>query len=77
MKSQIKKWGNSLAVRIPRILAEKAGLKEGTPIELQLSENAIIVRRKRYTLEKLVSRVTPENIHREVNTGQPVGREEW
>ncbi|GAW94097.1 AbrB/MazE/SpoVT family DNA-binding domain-containing protein [Calderihabitans maritimus] len=77
MQSQIKKWGNSLGIRIPKVLAEKAGLVEGTPIELQVDGDAIIVRRKRYTLEKLMSQVTPENIHGEIETGYPVGREEW
>ncbi|WP_422449191.1 AbrB/MazE/SpoVT family DNA-binding domain-containing protein [Thermoanaerobacterium sp. DL9XJH110] len=77
MQSRIKKWGNSLSIRIPKVLAQKVGLTEGTPVELQLKDSAIIIRKKRYSLEKLMSQVTPQNIHGEIDTGRPVGREEW
>jgi len=77
MQFQIKKWGNSLGIRIPKVLAEKVGFFEGTPVELRLSDDAIIIRRKRYSLEELMSRVTPENIHGEIDTGCPIGCEEW
>jgi antitoxin MazE len=53
------------------------GFFEGTPVELQLSDDAIIIRRKRYSLEELMSRVTPENIHGEIDTGCPIGCKEW
>lgn len=77
MQSHVTKWGNSLGIRIPKSLAEKIDLKEGTPIDLQLEDDAIIIRRKRYSLETLLSQVTPENVHEEVNTGDSVGRETW
>ncbi|GAW92779.1 AbrB/MazE/SpoVT family DNA-binding domain-containing protein [Calderihabitans maritimus] len=78
MHSTIEKWGNDyFVIRIPKIFAEKVGFSEGTPVELQLDNNTIIIHRKRYTLEKLMSRVTPENIHGKIDTACPVGREEW
>ena len=77
MESQVTKWGNSLGVRIPRPLAERAGITEGTPIVLEIAEDAIVIRRKRYSLEALLAQVTPENLHGEVDTGHPVGREAW
>jgi antitoxin MazE len=77
MQSRIKKWGNSLSIRIPKVLAQKVGLTEGTPVELHLKDSAIIIRKKRYSLEKLMSQVTPQNIHGEIDSGRPVGREEW
>ncbi|MHB9146661.1 MAG: AbrB/MazE/SpoVT family DNA-binding domain-containing protein [Symbiobacteriia bacterium] len=77
MESQVSKWGNSLGVRIPRPLAEKAGIMEGTPIVLEVDEDAIVIRRKRYSLQALLAQVTPENLHGEVDTGRPAGREAW
>lgn len=77
MESQVTKWGNSLGVRIPRPLAEKAGIREGTPIVLEVDEDAIVIRRKRYNLQALLAQVTPENLHGEVDTGRPAGREAW
>lgn len=75
MQNHIQKWGNSLGIRIPKSLAQKAGLSEGTPIEFELEEGFLIIRPRRYSLEMLLSDVTPENLHREVDTGKPVGRE--
>ena len=77
MEARITKWGNSLGVRIPRTLAEKAGLTEGTPIIFDVGEDSIAIRRKRYSLETLLAQVTHGNLHGEVKTGRPVGREVW
>ena len=77
MESQVTKWGNSLGVRIPKTLAEKVGLTEGTPIVFDVDENAIVIHRKRHRLETLLAQVTPENLHGEVKTGRPVGHEVW
>jgi len=66
-----------LGIRIPKSVAQKIGLMEGTPVDFQVDDDAIIIRRQRYSLETLISRITPENMHREVNTGSPVGREAW
>ena len=81
MKGKLLKWGNSLAVRIPRIVATDAGLKEGDSIELSASRGRLEIRRtsKVPTLAELVERITPENLHQEVTTASSVGREpvEW
>ena len=82
MKSQIRQWGNSLGVRIPEVLVEKVGFFDGVDVEFQLSnDNNIIISRKtsrkKTTLEKLMSQVTPENIHSEIDSGCSVGREKW
>lgn len=73
----MQKWGNSLGVRIPNPLAQKVGLTEGTLVEVEADNHRIIIRRQRYSLEELLSRVTPENLPGEVDTGLPMGREEW
>ena len=77
VESQVTKWGNSLGVRIPKALAEKVGLSEGTPIVFDVSEDAIVIRRKSHRLEAILAQVTPENIHGEAKTGRRVGREVW
>jgi antitoxin MazE len=77
MQPRVQKWGNSLGVRIPLSLALKAGLKEGVPVDLQADDNALVIRRKQYTLEQLLAQVSPDNVHREIETGSQVGREAW
>lgn len=82
MKGQVMKWGNSLAVRIPQIVAKEARLKEGDSVELIADEpGKVEIRRisKVPSLSQLVDQITPENRHGEVQTGKPVGKElsEW
>jgi antitoxin MazE len=77
VKYTVTKWGNSLGIRIPKPLAKKLKLKEGTPIEMDLKDDSIVIRRKRYDLETLLSQITPDNLHDEVSTGKPVGHEVW
>lgn len=80
MRAEVKKWGNSLALQIPKALAEAAGLESGSRVEL-ISENGylhlISIKRPRYTLEELVAGITPENRHEKWDAGPPVGREIW
>lgn len=79
--AQITKWGNSLAIRIPKPLAERAGMSEGDPIELEARHGEITLqlREKVPTLKELVARITPENRHGETLASPEVGREfvEW
>ncbi len=78
MRVQIQKWGNSLALRIPKPFAEDAAVKEGTVVDLSVSKGKVIaapVRKKRATLKQLLGRVNKGNLHREVGFGPSVGRE--
>jgi antitoxin MazE len=82
MKTQMVKWGNSLAVRIPRHVIVAAKLKEGDALEIEAAaEGHVELRRatKIPTLVQLVSQITPENRYAEVSTATEVGREvvEW
>lgn len=74
---QVQKWGNSLGIRIPAALAKQIGLSEGTPIDLEVSEDKIVVRKKKYDLQSLLAEVTEDNIHKEIDTGKAVGKEIW
>jgi antitoxin MazE len=79
--SQIVKWGNSLAIRIPKPVAEEAGMQEGDPIEVAADRGQISVRRKDRvpTLTALVAQITDENRYVETVTGPARGKEavEW
>lgn len=82
MKAQIVKWGNSLAVRIPKAVIEKARLKEGDSLEVEAAAEGLVELRrpsKLPTLAQLVSQITPENRYGEISTGAEVGKEvvEW
>jgi antitoxin MazE len=81
MKAQMVKWGNSLAVRIPKPILEEARLKEGDFLEIEAGEGQIELRRatKIPALAQLVSQIAPENRYPEISTGKEVGKEsvEW
>jgi len=80
MNTQIGKWGNSLAVRIPGAYAKDLDLKEGTEVDVSLVKGALVVRPssgRQYTLAELVAAITPENLHGETDWGEAVGRESW
>jgi antitoxin MazE len=78
MQVRVQKWGNSLAVRIPKPLAEDADVKEGTVLNLAVSEGKVVatpVERKKLSLKQLLAKVTRKNLHAEVDFGPSVGRE--
>lgn len=77
LQSYVSKWGNNLGIRIPRSIAQQIGLIEGTPVELQMEKDGLMIRPKKYDLETLLAKITPENLHKEVETGEPVGNETW
>ena len=80
MKTQIAKWGNSLAVRIPKPVAEAAKLRSGDCLDVDVDGPGVVTIRKPQhepTLEDLVQRITSENRHSEIDWGPPVGKELW
>jgi antitoxin MazE len=80
MKVAVQRWGNSLAVRIPKAIAVESELSEGAVVDMKLTKGKVVlipVRDTDPTLEQLLSGVTEENIHGEVDYGRPVGKEIW
>lgn len=75
----IARWGNSLAVRLPRTVAATARLVEGTPVEMRVEGDAIVVTRARprLRLDDLVAATRPEHSHGEFDWGPAVGKEAW
>ncbi|HEY6200679.1 MAG TPA: AbrB/MazE/SpoVT family DNA-binding domain-containing protein [Candidatus Binatia bacterium] len=80
MRVRVQKWGNSLAVRIPKPLAEDAEVKQGTILNLAVSDGRVIatpVESRKWSLKQLLARVNKNNLHAEADFGRPVGREIW
>jgi antitoxin MazE len=82
VKTQMVKWGNSLAVRIPKAVVEQAKLREGHALEIEApAEGRVELHRATRipTLAQLVSQITPENRYSEISTGGEIGKEavEW
>ncbi|MBL9198929.1 MAG: hypothetical protein JNL39_00425 [Opitutaceae bacterium] len=79
MKTSVARWGNSLALRIPRGLASKSRLAEGVEVELAAKADGFVVRRSEpaFDLSSLLADVRPANLHKEVSAGAARGREAW
>ncbi|MBK0019494.1 type II toxin-antitoxin system antitoxin MazE [Kosakonia sp. S42] len=77
----VKRWGNSPAVRIPAALMQALNLNIDDEISIELVEGKLIIEPVRqevsYTLAGLLAGVTPENLHEPVEWGEPVGKEIW
>lgn len=80
MKARIQKWGNSLALRIPKSFAAHSNIEQGSVVDLSLDNGKMIVeaaKEQEYSLDELLARVTKNNLHAEVDFGAPVGKEAW
>jgi antitoxin MazE len=80
MKTRVQKWGNSLALRIPKSFAEEAGLHADAAVELSLVDGRLIVQSitpPPLTLDQLLRGITDENLPGEWDTGPAVGKEVW
>ena len=78
MKAKVQRWGNSLAVRIPKAFAQEVGLEDGTPVDMRLVEEGLLVAPaadESLSLDDLLDGVTKANIHAEVDAGPSQGRE--
>lgn len=80
MITTIRKWGNSLGMRIPKNLAKDMQVEEGSSVEISVRKGRLVVtplKGKEYSLEELVADIKPSNLHEEVEFGAPIGREVW
>ena len=77
--SKVQKWGNSLAVRIPKTFAEEVNLAEESNVEISVEDGRIVVApaKQKWQLNELVSKITPSNTHGEFEWGKPEGGEAW
>ena len=80
MRRRLQHWGNSLAVRIPKVLATEAELTAGTEVDVSLEDGRLVltpVTPPSFRLDELLDAVTNENVHREIAVGERVGNEAW
>lgn len=73
----VSKWGSSLAVRIPKVVAEQCGIIEGESVQLVTYRDGILIRKHTYDLTTMVNQITSGNIHDEQDFGAPLGKELW
>ena len=80
MLTKVQKWGNSLALRIPKAFAVDARLEHNSPVEISLVDDKIVITPlpvPQWTLEELLSGITEDNLHPETGTGPAAGNETW
>jgi antitoxin MazE len=80
MEAKVRKWGNSLAIRIPRAFAEELELADDTSVELSLEDDALVIHRATESslrLHDLLAQITDENLHTEIEVSGSVGGEAW
>ena len=80
MQTKIQKWGNSLALRIPKSFALNVNIKQNELVDLSIDKGKIIITpisQKECSLEELLEGVSENNLHSEFDTGAPAGKEIW
>ncbi len=80
MKTRLQKWGNSLALRVPKSFALEAGLEQNSPVEVSLVDGKLVIspaKIPQFTLDKLIDQVREDNLHDEVDSGPARGGEAW
>ncbi len=80
MRTTIRKWGNSLALRIPGAFSRELGLGEATSVEMHVVKSSLVIKPKaaqKPELKKLLAKINKENLHEAVETGAVVGKEIW
>jgi antitoxin MazE len=78
MEAVVKKWGNSLGIRIPNLIARELSLKDGSFVDITDKGKEIIIKPiQKNRLSEMLSEINEQNIHKEIETEGPVGKEIW
>lgn len=80
MLTKIQKWDGELGVRLPESVVREAAVEEGTPVDVAFSRGQVVISpvpAQKPRLQDLLDQITPENVHGEVEFGEPVGQESW
>lgn len=79
MRLAIRRWGNSLALRLPAAVLREVELAEGSEVNVAVEGQQLLITKVAplVTLDQLLADVTPENVHGEIPAGPPRGREIW
>ena len=78
------RWGNSLAVRIPKALAEALKVSDGKQADMRVENGTLVLRpivkpgrKPRYTLDELLRGMSKDDVPQEVDWGASRGNEAW
>ena len=80
MQVKIQKWGNSLALRIPKAFALNINIKQNELVDLSVNDGEIVIKpiiQKEFSLKELLDGISENNLHGEFETGAPEGKEVW
>ena len=80
MRTKVQRWGNSLALRIPRALAAELSVSHDSVVELSLSRGRMLVQPivdEAPELDELLAAITVDNCHQEIDWGSARGNESW
>jgi antitoxin MazE len=78
MEAVVRKWGNSLGIRIPSNIAKEASISDGSYVDIEDVDGQIIIRPKnRYNLQEMIRRIKSENKHSEIKSDGSIGNEIW
>jgi antitoxin MazE len=78
MEAVVKKWGNSLGIRIPNLIVKEMSLKDGSFVDINDNGNEIVIKPlRKNNLSEMLSLINEQNIHKEIKSSGPVGKEIW
>jgi len=77
MQIAIKKWGNSLGIRIPQNILNSLHLKENQNLNIEIYDGNILIKPITRQLESLLAQIKPKNLHNEISFGSSEGKEIW
>jgi antitoxin MazE len=78
MEAMVQKWGNSLGIRIPNLIVREFSLKNGSVVNINENGNEIVIKPvKKSRLSEMLDKINEQNLHHEIETTEPVGKEIW
>ena len=78
MSTIVKKWGNSLGVRIPKQIADALHISSGTEVDIEVRKQEIIIKNHHSGLDELLEQITPSNLHKKIfSDDDKQGNEIW
>jgi len=78
MEAVVKKWGNSLGIRIPNLIVRELSLKDGSFVDINDNGNEILIKPiRKNKLSDMLTLINEQNIHEEIKSTGPVGNEIW
>jgi antitoxin MazE len=78
MEAVVKKWGNSLGIRIPNLIVRELSLQDGSFVDIKDKGKEIVIKvKEKNKLSALLNEINEQNVHAEIETDGPLGNEIW